>query len=155
MTTTTNLKPSRLCCVCDKQLYGRSDKVFCDIHCKNKYHANVRKHTQSASANNIKILAKNYQILCQLLGTDCERYVTKKLFLQKQGFNFEIISAMANTKYGLKMHVFELSWYYAANDNIVVLQDKKQSKISPYMYKRWQRHYEPLQTHPPEKRISA
>ena len=149
MQATTSPKPPRLCCVCDKQLYGRSDKVFCDIHCKNKYHADVRRHTKSAAANNIKILTKNYEILCLLLGTNCKRYVAKKLFLQEKGFNFEVISAMASTRLGLKMHVFEFSWYYAANDNIVILQDNEQSKISPYMYKRWQRHYEPLQTAPP------
>jgi hypothetical protein len=40
---------NRLCCVCDKPLYGRSDKVFCDIRCKNTYHAEIRKYLKNNS----------------------------------------------------------------------------------------------------------
>ncbi len=100
---TTSLKPTRLCCVCDKPLYGRSDKVFCDIGCKNAYHSDVRKHTKSASAVNIKILRKNYIILCGLLGSPCDKYVIKKLKLKDLGFNFDVISGISKTPYGLKI----------------------------------------------------
>lgn len=134
---------TRQCCVCNKALYGRSDKVFCDIHCKNHYHSDVRKHTRQASAVNIKILKKNYITLCMLLGDKCERYVIKKLALEEMGFTFDVISGIEKTPYGLKMNVFELSWYYSSNNNIVVMQDKEQTKISPFMYKRWQGKYKP------------
>ena len=135
-----------------KKLYGRSDKVFCDIHCKNKYHSDVRKHTKSASAVNTRILNKNYEILCLLLGDNYDRFVIKRLELKKLGFNFETISGMANTRLGLKFDIFEFSWYYTSKDNIVILQDREQSKISPFMYKRWERHLKPLQTDNPEVR---
>lgn len=141
-----SLKPSRQCCVCDKQLYGRSDKIFCDIHCKNQYHSDVRKHTQSAAAVNTKILHKNYGILCLLLGDNHDRYVIKRLELKKLFFNFDTISGMSKNRFGLKFDVYEFSWYYSTNDNIVILQDRAQSKISPFMYKRWERHLKPLQT---------
>lgn len=139
-------KQSRQCCVCDKKLYGRSDKVFCDIHCKNKYHQDIRKHSKSAAVNTVKTLQKNYIILCNLLGTKCDRYIIKKLKLQEMGFNFEIVSGMSKNPYGLKMDVFELSWYYTSNNNIVVMQDREQAKISPYLYRRWELHTKPLQT---------
>lgn len=143
----TNLKPARLCCVCDKPLFGRSDKVFCDIHCKNRYHSDVRKHTKTASAVNIKILRKNYVILCALLGDPCDKYVIKKLELKKLGFNFDVISGISNTPYGPKYDLFEFSWFYSRNDNITIMQDKQQTTVSPFMYKRWERHTKPLQTH--------
>ncbi len=143
---TTSLKPARLCCVCDKPLFGRSDKVFCDIGCKNAYHSDVRKHTKSASAINVKILRKNYIILCGLLGSPCDKYVIKKLKLKDLGFNFDVISGITKTPYGLKFDIFEFSWFYSRNDNITIMQDKQQTKISPFMYKRWERNMKPLQT---------
>lgn len=141
-----SLKPERQCCVCDKNISGRSDKVFCDIHCKNKYHSDVRKHTRSAAAVNTKLLHKNYKILCLLLGDNHDRFVIKRLELKKLFFNFEAISGIASTRLGLKFDVYEFSWYYAKNDNIVILQDRGQSKISPFMYKRWQRNIKQTQT---------
>jgi len=29
---------SKLCLACEKELQGRSDKKFCDVHCKSSYH---------------------------------------------------------------------------------------------------------------------
>jgi hypothetical protein len=146
MQKTSNIQPTKQCCVCDKKLFGRSDKVFCDIHCKNKYHQSVRKQTKTAAANTVKILKKNYVILCELLGDNCNRFKIKKMKLQEKGFNFEVISGMNQNKFGIKMEIFEFSWYFAPSNNIIVLQEREQSKISPYMYKRWKMQLEDSQT---------
>jgi len=151
-----NLKPDRrLCCVCDKPLYGRSDKVFCDIHCKNKYHSDVRKHTKSAANVSTQLLFKNYQILCLLLGDNCSKFVISKKELQKRGFCFEAVSGVTVTKYGFKHEIYQFSWYYTSNNQIVVRQDLDQSIISPFMYKRWKRTLEFLQTIPPVESTNA
>jgi hypothetical protein len=147
-TTQTPVSNKRLCCVCDKPLYGRSDKVFCDYHCKNKYHADIRKHTKSAASVSNAILYKNYQILCILLGDNCSKYSISKKELQKRGFVFEAVSSFTLTPYGVKHEIFELSWYYSKNNQIIVLHDKNQAKISPFMYKRWQRTLQFQQTEP-------
>lgn len=149
LTTTQNLKfDRRQCCVCDNPLIGRSDKVFCGIQCKNKYHSDVRKHTKSATSVNTKILFKNYQILCLLFGKDCTKLSIKKLELQRLGFDFEMVSGVTKTPYGLKYELFEFSWYYSSKNQIVALLDREQSEISPFMYKRWQRTLEFKQTEP-------
>ena len=139
-------RETKKCCVCDKTLIGRSDKVFCDIQCKNKYHAEVRKHTQTAAAQTTKILNKNYVILCLLLGENCKRFKIKKLALETAGFNFNIISGLDKTTFGPKMKIYEFSWYYSTEDNIVVMRDNEQSPISPYIYKRWINHFKKLQS---------
>lgn len=139
-------KEERKCCVCDKKLFGRSDKVFCDVHCKNKYHAEMRKHTKTASAETTKILNKNYAILCVLLGENCKRFKVKKLHLETHGFNFQTISGLEKTTLGQKMKIYEFPWYYSKDDNIVVLRDSEQSAISPFVYKRWENQYKKLQT---------
>jgi hypothetical protein len=129
----------RLCCVCDKPLIGRSDKVFCGIQCKNKYHSEVRKHTKSAASVSTAMLFKNYQILCLLLGTNCSKYSISKKELQKMGFCFEAVSGVTFTPYGIKHELFEFSWYYSKNNQVIVKLDREQSIISPFMYKRWER----------------
>ena len=144
-------KPERLCCVCDKKLIGRSDKVFCDITCKNKYHQEIRKNSKNTISNNIKILKSNYNILCSLLGDNCHKFEIKKLKLQELNFDFSVITGIDTVNLGIrkedfKLQVFEFKWYQDENDNIIVLRDKNQSAISPYMYKRWVRYLKPLQT---------
>jgi hypothetical protein len=146
MENTLFKKEERKCCVCDKKLFGRSDKVFCDIHCKNNYHAQLRKNTKTATATTTKILNKNYVILCLLLGENCRRFKIKKLQLEKDGFNFQTISGFEKTNLGQKMKIYEFSWYYSTDDNIVVMRDNEQSPIAPFVYKRWEIHYKKLQT---------
>ena len=136
-----NSKPQRICCVCEKQIYGRSDKVFCDITCKNKYHASVRKHVKTVRKETIKILTKNYNILAYLIGKDSERFMVKKLELQRMGFDFDVISGLETNKFGIRMNVFEFSWYYSKNQNITVFRDKSQQEISPFVYKRWELNF--------------
>lgn len=143
-------KPNRrICCVCDKPLIGRSDKVFCGIQCKNKYHSDVRKHTKSAANVNTKLLYKNYQILCLLLGDNCSKYSIHKRELEKSGFSFDVVSGVTHTPYGLKFELFEFSWYFSSKNQIIVRLDREQSQISPFMYKRWKYTLEFKQTEPP------
>jgi hypothetical protein len=139
-------REEKTCCVCNKTLIGRSDKVFCDISCKNKYHCEVRKHSKTAAAQTTKILNKNYVILCLLLGQNCKRFKIKKLELETHGFNFRTISGIEKTNYGSKMKVYEFSWYYGASDNIVILRDNEQSPISPFIYKKWESHFKKFQS---------
>lgn len=136
----------RQCCVCDKPLIGRSDKVFCGIQCKNKYHSDVRRHTKNAASINTALVYKNYQILCILMGTNCSKYVISKKELQKMSFCFEVVSGVTYTPYGIKHELFEFSWYYSKNNQVIVKIDRKQSSISPFIYKRWLRTIEDKQT---------
>lgn len=135
----------RTCCVCDSQLYGRSDKVFCNISCKNKYHGVLRKHNKSVSTQTINKLNKNYQILCYLLGENSDSFVISKLELIRLGFQFEILSGIESNKFGFKFSIYEFTYYVRKNKEIVVDRSSAHSEISPYVYKRWKNTYSHLQ----------
>jgi hypothetical protein len=75
--------------------------------------------------------------------------VISKKELQKRGFCFEAVSGVTVTQYGFKHELYHFSWYYSSNNQIVVRQDLEQNTISPFMYKRWKRTLEFLQTSPP------
>jgi hypothetical protein len=142
MCKTTQPDDLRTCVICNSQLYGRSDKVFCDIRCKNKYHAEIRKTTKTISAETLKILNKNWVILAGLMTDKCDRFVLKRITLERQGFNFDTISHIEARGFHWRYSVFEFSYYFGNNDNIVVSQDRRQQNVSPYLFKRW-RHILP------------
>ena len=61
-------------------------------------------------------------------------------------FFFEAVSGLTFTPYGIKHELFEFSWYYSKNNQVIVKLDREQSIISPFMYKRWERTLENKQT---------
>jgi hypothetical protein len=129
----------RLCTVCDFPLFGRSDKVFCSLRCKNKYHSSIRKSTKSVTNETIKVLYRNHQILTELMGENCSKYEISKLVLQRKGFDFDVISGIEQNKFGYKLNVFDFSWYLSKNSNIVIYFNPEKELISPFVYKRWKR----------------
>ncbi|MBI3239584.1 MAG: hypothetical protein HYZ43_12220, partial [Flavobacteriia bacterium] len=102
----------RQCVICNKQLFGRSDKRFCDIQCKNYYHAQFRKSVKTISSETIKILAKNIVILEGIMGEEKEGCVIDQLALERLGFRFGYITNV-NEKYGLiRYEVFAFSYRF-------------------------------------------
>lgn len=128
-----------LCVICDSKLFGRSDKRFCTLKCKNKYHAELRKNNRSVSRETLKVLFKNYQVLTSLCAENCSRYKISKLVLQRKGFDFETVSGIEYNKNGLKLKVFNFFWYPGKNNVIVVGLNTRESPVSPFVYKRLER----------------
>lgn len=134
-------KNVRKCCVCDTKIQGRSDKVFCNLTCKNKYHASLRKHNQSVSVQTINKLNRNYQILCLLLGDNADSFKISKLELIKLGFQFGIVSGIETENFVLKFNIYEFSCKFKENQIVEFTRESNQSQISPYVYKRWSQTY--------------
>lgn len=129
----------RLCVVCDSKLHGRSDKVFCTPKCKNNYHSAIRKTAKTVSLETMKVLFKNYQILSSLKSKNCTKYQINRLVLQRKGFDFDTITGMETNKFGIKLKLFDFSWYFSHHNTMVIYFDNEQSHISPFVYKRWER----------------
>lgn len=128
-----------LCVICDSNLFGRSDKRFCNIKCKNKYHSALRKSNQTVSKETMKVLIKNYQILASLFPKEATKYQINKLVLERRGFEFDSISGIEQNKFGLKLKIFNFSWYLTKNNTIIVHFNNKEDSISPFVYKRLER----------------
>jgi hypothetical protein len=47
------------------------------------------------------------------------------------------------------MKVYEISWYFAGKDNVVIFQNNEQRLLSPYVYKRWEMQWQGKQTENP------
>ena len=135
----TKCTKNRLCVICDSPLFGRSDKIFCNIKCKNRYHAEVRKSYKTEFKETQKVQMKNHRIIMELIGPNCNKYQIKKLVLERKGFDFEIVSGIEMTKIGLKFRLFDFYWYFSKSGTITIHKDKNESQISPFIYKRWNR----------------
>lgn len=130
---------SKGCVVCDSMLFGRSDKRFCSVKCKNHYHAHIRKSTKTVSKETIKELYKNYRILSSMIGRNCQKYEVSKLVLERKGFSFDVVSGMERNNFGYKLKVFNFSWYISHHSKVVIYHNPDENEISPFVYKRFER----------------
>jgi predicted nucleic acid-binding Zn ribbon protein len=136
---TTKTPSHRQCVICNKQLYGRSDKRFCDIKCKNYYHSEVRKSTKTITSETLKILSKNVVILYGILGEEKDSCLIDKLALERLGFHFNYVTD-AESKYGVFHYsVFDFTYRIVKKKRVLITVDKKRKTVSPFIFKRWSR----------------
>ena len=58
-----NDNEDRHCLECGEPLYGRTDKKFCNISCRSKYHGQLRRWHNALYTNTLDSLNRNYEIL--------------------------------------------------------------------------------------------
>lgn len=133
----------RGCLICKKQLFGRSDKIFCDIKCKNKYHSDVRKSTKNVQGETFKIINRNWAILAAFMSEKGNKVHVKKLALQEKKFDFNLVTNIQNKAGYINFGIFNYSYYVTKNDIVVITRDTKQSDISPYLFKRYEHELNP------------
>lgn len=129
-------KSHRCCVICDAKLIGRSDKVFCGIQCKNKYHSEIRKTNKTFESETSKIITKNYLILAGVISKGSAASV-KKIVLQRLGFNFDHVTQIKVKHTGILYYVYNFCYHFSKNGNIIIHTDAKQVSISPFLFKRW------------------
>lgn len=75
------------CLQCDEVLFGRSDKKFCDDHCRSLYHHNYRKENFQRVKEVNSILARNRRLL-KHFAKHCADVLTIDVeTLEAKGFN--------------------------------------------------------------------
>ena len=127
----------RQCVICNSQLIGRSDKRFCDIICKNKYHSEVRKSMKTIQSESIKILAKNFVILSGIMGEQKNAAIIDKLALERLGFMFDFVSD-AEIKAGiLHFGLYHFTYKFIHNKRVLITIDRDRKSISPFIFRRW------------------
>ena len=136
----TDKRTDRSCIICERKLIGRSDKVFCDIQCKNKYHAEIRKTKNRLAKDTFAILSSNWYILAGLMQEDKDKLLVNKMVLDKLGFRFNYVSEVKNKGHNVTFHLFNMS-YRPVKNNMVYVEKIKSARdqISPYLFKRWER----------------
>jgi len=139
-TITTTIK--RTCVVCEKLIYGRSDKVFCSSNCKNRYHLTYKKEKKSAAFHIDSILTKNYQIIAGLMIPGTIQMRIAKLALDKAGFNSDYFTHL-DQKGNKCIYQFRLS--SEENETLVIEASQNRKNHHPFIYERWIKKISPTQ----------
>jgi len=127
----------RQCVICNSQLVGRSDKRFCDITCKNKYHSEVRKSMKTIQSETLKILTKNFVILSGVMGESKNAAIIDKLALERLGFKFDYVSDAKNKSGSIHFGLFHFTYQFIHNKRVLIKIDRERKTISPFIFKRW------------------
>ncbi|MBI1835664.1 MAG: hypothetical protein HYR91_00210 [Flavobacteriia bacterium] len=136
----TNTK-NRTCLICEKAIFGRSDKIFCGIGCKNHYHSEVRKSTKTISSETLKIINKNWAILTSLMTKDYDEVIVKKLTVQRLGFDFETITSVHPNNSYINFGIYNYTYYITKNDKVVIMKNKEEKNVTPFLFKRLLRQF--------------
>jgi len=95
---------TRKCKACGEEVIGRSDKIFCDIHCKSSYqYQTIKNDTASLHYQITNQLRKNRKILKSYNKAGIA--VVRRIELKKKGFNPRIFTHHWKTKAG-KTYLF-------------------------------------------------
>lgn len=114
---------TRLCKVCRQLLRGRSDKIFCSLHCKNHYHANLRRATKRAAYTTDKILHRNRSILLEIMGNHRRQQQVDRKVLDKKKFNYHYLTGYYLGKTGKIYHyVYDFSWVLLAGGKVRIFK---------------------------------
>jgi site-specific DNA recombinase len=70
---------SRTCPECGQLFYGRTDKKFCDDHCRNLYNNKLNSDSTKYIRNVNNTLRKNWRILAELFSPDKTKVTLQKL----------------------------------------------------------------------------
>ena len=129
----------RQCVICNQQLYGRSDKRFCDITCKNRYHSEVRKSMKTVQSETLKIVTKNFVILSGIMGAEKDVGVVDKLALERLGFRFDHVTGAENRHGIIHYSIFGISYRFIHHKRVMITVDRDRTDIYPFIFRRWER----------------
>lgn len=114
----------RHCLLCQNVLFGRSDKKFCDDHCRNEFHNEKARKVSSHTRPINRILQRNRRILMQF-HSKFQHKVTRQQ-LSTAGFNFDYFTHIKRLKDG-KSQIFCYDQGYLPIENdyfaLVIQQD--------------------------------
>jgi hypothetical protein len=104
----TDLEVQRICMECGQRIVGRTDKKFCNDHCRtawhNKMHYDEASHIKSINT----ILRKNRKILAELRASGARRIPT--VALMRLGFEFGYFTSMKKSRSGILHYCYEQSY---------------------------------------------
>ena len=92
------------CPYCNREVSGRTDKVFCDDKCRNNYYYKINGERSTYIRNINKKLLRNRGIL-KTLNPAGKKYVVKKT-LDDLGFDFTCFTGVYKTKKGKSIASF-------------------------------------------------
>ena len=126
----------KVCLACGETINGRSDKKFCDAHCRNMYHNNHKpdheQHIQTCNAS----LRKNRRLLAQFCPGG--KTTVKKAVLANLGYSFHHFTNIFPFSTGVYYFCYDYGYLpiiEKGEDKMLIVQ--KQDYMSSANYNPW------------------
>ena len=91
---------TKKCLACGKQVFGRSDKKYCNDYCRNNYNNGLKGDYAKLIRNINNALRKNHYILQSLLPANEETSKTTREKMSNLGFRFQYMTHQYQNKKG-------------------------------------------------------
>lgn len=115
----------RTCKICNTELAGRADKIFCSLGCKNIYHKRLRETTKKASIDIRKYLLRNHGILQEMLDKNRTQIKVNRSDLAKKKFRFAYHTHLhTNSRNKTYHYVYDLAWMEFSNDEVLIIRKR-------------------------------
>lgn len=120
-----------VCLACGKELYGRTDKKFCNKKCKNKYHNDEYSENCKLRNRVFDVLSINHDILLRLVRNGIESMPLEEL--EKLGFNARYVTGHRKGLYGHDEYACFNVRYYRTPTRIFKLHLAKEPYIPLFL----------------------
>lgn len=114
---------TKICLSCNRDLHGRTDKKFCNDHCRNNHNNHLNSDGNNYIRNINHCLRRNRRILESILAT---RLIAKTALpkLQSKGFVFKYFTHMYTNKKG-NLYYFCYEYGIRIEGEFVVIRRRK------------------------------
>ncbi len=115
------------CSICGDQLFGRLDKKFCSLECKNEYHRKRRAQHLPFSKSVDQMLHGNWVVLRELADEIGKRkFFVSKARLNKSGFHTKYYTTSQKNKEGkIYYYIYNFGWMDFSDKEMMVVQMRK------------------------------
>lgn len=132
------IKTARKCCVCSKNLHGRSDKRYCSSDCKNEHHKCARKKIYDEFKSWQKTILRNHVVLEGIIGRSASRIRIKRQTLFKFGFDQFSITGTYKKENQRYFTIGKYHFTVTDNNKFEIFREKIPEMIEENFYKRWE-----------------
>jgi hypothetical protein len=127
--STLRYESEHRCGYCEKELFGRSDKKYCNDSCRNKANSSIRKRMKWDEPKHLyqieRDIRRNRRILAGTKAWEGEPKILTRGALLDQGFNFEFYTNILETKKGRYYYCFEYGYLVLQDGKILVVMTDK------------------------------
>lgn len=113
----------KTCKVCSRRVVGRSDKIFCTVKCKNRYHLDLRAKTAIAAKDIDKMLHRNRSIIHEFLGSKNHFIKVRRIEMDKKKFSFNYFTHQnINTDGRVYNWLYDIGWFEFNTEEMFLLK---------------------------------
>lgn len=112
------------CPVCNSLVFGRRDKIFCSVKCKNEHHRIARVQFQSREELSHKRIRRNAVLLEGILGPRSNAMAIHRDELIRRGFDIKSCVRAGKNKGRVIYEIYDYQ-YFESKDGVVIVRRKQ------------------------------